>query len=68
MYKTETGEPLGFLWDIDKSNYFWQENFLLGEVQGWHTGAFKVDKIVDSFLSNTPLQLTPCPCFSSPFL
>ena len=27
MYKTETGEPLEFLWDIDKANYFWQENF-----------------------------------------
>ena len=55
MYKTETGEPPEFLWDIDKANYFWQENFLLGEVQGWHTGALEVDKIVNSFLSNTPL-------------
>lgn len=55
MYKTETGKPLEFLLDIDKANHFWQENFLLGEVQGWHTGALEVDKIVNSFLSNTPL-------------
>ena len=41
MYKTETGKPLEFLWDIDKANHFWQENFLLGEVQGQHTGALK---------------------------
>lgn len=70
MYKTETGELLEFLWDIDKANYFWLEYFLLEEVQGWHTGALKVDTInfiVNSFLSNALLGLTPIPCFSTLF-